>query len=139
MKRTLLLLACAAFVCLAMCGMGGCVERKMTITSDPPGALVRVSDVEVGRTPVTVDFTWYGDYELIFRMEGYKTLITHATFTPPWYEVPPIDLLSETAPWTYHDLRYLNFKLEKLAPLTDEEIIKRADELKKKALEPTQR
>jgi hypothetical protein len=122
-----------------MAGLGGCVERKMTITSEPAGALVRVSDVEVGRTPITVDFTWYGDYEIILRQEGYKTLITHATITPPWYEIPGIDLLSETAPWTYHDQRYLHFKLETLAPPTDEELIKRADELKKQALEPVMR
>ena len=29
---------------------GGCLERQMTITSQPEGALVYVSDVEVGRT-----------------------------------------------------------------------------------------
>jgi hypothetical protein len=119
--------------------MGGCVERKMTITSEPAGALVRVSDVEVGRTPVTVPFTWDGDYEFILRQEGYKTLVTHAKITPPWYEIPGIDLFSETAPWTYHDQRYMHFTMEKLVQPTDEQLIKNADELKKKALEPVQR
>jgi hypothetical protein len=122
-----------------MAALGGCVERKMTITSEPAGALVRVSDVEVGRTPVTVEFTWHGDYEIILRQEGYKTLVTHAIITPPWYEIPGIDLLSETAPWTYHEDRYLNFKMEKLTPPTNEQLIKNADELKKQALEPTTR
>jgi predicted ATPase len=73
--------------------LAGCVERELTITSQPEGALVYVSDVEVGRTPVTIPFTWYQNYDVILRMDGYQTLKTHARLTPPWYEVPPLDLL----------------------------------------------
>ena len=120
MKKTntyVLVLACVAVV-----GFGGCVEREMTITSEPAGALVFVSSEAIGRTPVTKKFEWYGDYEIILRFEekGYKTLKTSAHLTPPWYEIPPLDLFSQLAPWTYRDRRFLNFKLEKFKPSSDE-------------------
>jgi hypothetical protein len=120
--------------------LSGCVEREIAITSEPEGALVFVSDREMGRTPVTFAFTWYGDYDIILRdKEGYEALRTHAVINPPWYEVPPLDLLSHIAPWTYHDKRFLHYKLEKLKPLSDEELIKKADEMKRRTVEPAGR
>lgn len=121
---------------LAAAALCGCVEREITITSEPEGALVLLSDREVGRTPVTVPFTWYGDYDVIVRHEGYQTLKTHAEIAPPWYEVPPLDLFSHMAPWTYRDRRYLTYKLEKLALPDDGTLIKQAEEMRKETLSP---
>ena len=106
---------------------GGCVEREMTITSQPPGALVFVSDKEIGRTPVTQPFLWYGDYEIVLRRNGCQTLHTHANLRPPIYEIFPLDLLSELAPWTYHDRRYLHFEMKPRVQPRGEEQIKQAD------------
>ena len=97
--------------------LAGCVERELVITSEPSGALVYISDVEVGRTPLRHPFTWYGDYDIILRMDGWETLKTHRNLRMPAYEVPPADLFSHLAPWTYHDTRYLHFKLEKQKPV----------------------
>jgi hypothetical protein len=111
----------------ALLAVGGCVERKMTITSEPPGAIVRISNVEVGRTPLTIPFTWYGDYEITLEREGgYDAMRTHADINMPAYEVPPIDLLSELAPWTYTDYRYLHFRLRKTEEVSDQDLIERA-------------
>lgn len=114
----------------------GCVERELTITSEPEGALVYVSDEEVGRTPVTMPFTWYGDYDIIIRKDGYETLDTHAKMNMPWYEVPPIDLLSAVAPWTYHDRRYLHYELDPLTLPGDEELLEQAEQMKQETLQP---
>lgn len=73
-----------------------CVERTMKLTTQPPGALAIVNDEEVGITPTSFSFSWYGDYELIFRKRGYQTLRTHVRVSPPWYQIPPIDLIAET-------------------------------------------
>jgi len=124
--------------------LAGCVEREMTITSEPAGALVYVSDKEMGRTPVTFRFLWYGDYEVVLRHPGHKTLTASADITPPLYEIPPLDLLSEIAPWTYRDRRYLHYQLEALpSPATeeeaqrlDEELLQRAADMRQKNLEP---
>ncbi|MFP3937216.1 MAG: PEGA domain-containing protein [Phycisphaerae bacterium] len=127
----------AYFISLVAVGlMFGCVERELTITSEPEGALVYISDEEVGRTPVTVPFTWYGDYDIIVRRDGYETLDTHAKIHTPWYEVPPIDLLSALAPWTYHDRRYLHYKLEPLTLPDDEELLDQAEQMKQRTLQP---
>ena len=115
--------------------LAGCVERELTITSQPEGALVYVSDVEIGTTPVTVPFTWYGDYDIILRKPEYETLKTHANINVPWYEVPPLDLLSAVAPWTYHDDRYLHYQLQPLDLPQDRELIDNAQLLRERNLE----
>jgi hypothetical protein len=76
--------------------LAGCVERRVKITTEPPGALVLVNDEEVGISPVSFSFVWYGDYDLMFRKPGYKTLKTHARVNAPWYQLPPFDLVAET-------------------------------------------
>jgi hypothetical protein len=117
---------------LAAAALGGCVEREMKITTEPAGALVYVSDREVGRTPLSLPFTWYGDYDVLIRMNGYQTLRANADISPPWYEVPPLDLLSHMAPWTYHDQRFLHYKLEKQEELTDEQLMKQAEDMRRR-------
>lgn len=108
----------------------------MIVTSEPAGALVFISDREVGRTPVTQPFTWYGDYDIVLRKEGSETLETHANLLPPWYELPPLDLLSALAPWTYHDRRYLHYELKPLSLPDDEQLLRSARELRERAAEP---
>jgi hypothetical protein len=125
-----------SLVCLLALAPAGCVERSFTLTSNPPGALVMLSSEEIGRTPVTIPFTWYGDYEVILRLEGYETLKTHHNLKPPVYEVFPLDFFSEIAPWTYRDRRSAHFELTKRTPPSDETLMQRADELRLRAVGP---
>jgi len=115
---------------IAAVALGGCVERQIKITTEPAGALVKLSDREVGRTPVTVPFTWYGDYDVQISLDGYQSVRTHAEISPPWYEVPPLDLFSHMAPWTYHDNRFLHYELEKRPEVTDEQLIEQAKDMR---------
>jgi len=124
-----------ALALVAAAGLGGCLEREMIISSQPPGALVWVSDVEVGRTPVTFPFTWYGDYDIILRLDGYQTLKTHAQISPPPQEVPPLDFFCEIAPWTFRDRRWLDYKLEPYRAPGDDELIQRAESLRQENLQ----
>ena len=123
-KFALLLLLGAALA-------GGCLEQKLKVTSEPAGALVIISDKEVGRTPLTIDFTWYGDYEIILRYpeKGFETIKTHEDISPRWWGYPPIDLFASIMPWKVSDKRYLHYKLTKLAPVSDEMLIKRAEQM----------
>jgi len=120
----LLLLFCVAIV-------SGCLEQTLTVTSEPEGALVVISDKEVGRTPLTIDFTWYGDYEVIIRYpeKGYDTITTNANISPKWYTHVPLDLFADMMPWTIHDKRYLHYKLKKLKLPDDKTLIKRAEQM----------
>jgi hypothetical protein len=93
---------------------GGCVERTLTVQSDPPGALVYLNDQEIGRTPMEHDFLWYGKYDVALRMDGYETLKTTASVTAPVYEFPPIDLLAELVPIIFKDKHNLHYDLTPL-------------------------
>ncbi len=115
-----------AILAVAAALVGGCVEREWTIRSEPAGAIVYVSHVEKGRTPVTFEFTWYGEYEVELRKEGYETLKTSVKLDPPPYEWPVADFFSAVAPWTYRDQRETLHILKKAKPPTDAELKKKA-------------
>jgi hypothetical protein len=82
----------------ALWSMVGCVQRTIHITSNPPGALVHLNDEEVGRTPVTVPFTFYGTYDVRMRADGYRPLWTKHKTDMPWWELPGPDLVAEVIP-----------------------------------------
>ncbi len=126
--RTTLHAAAVALVMLA-----GCIDQKLTITSAPPGAAVWVSDVEKGRTPLIIDYTYTGDYAIELRLDGYQTLKTHANIKPAWYQIPPMDFFAELWPGTIHDHRYLDFTLEKLVLPGNDQLIQHAEELRREA------
>jgi hypothetical protein len=106
--------------------LGGCAQRTLTITSDPPGALVWLNDAEIGRTPITTEVADYGDYELILRHEGHETLKTSRGFWPAIYMIPPLDFLSELVGARHH--KTWNFVLEPATTQPAAGIITRAEE-----------
>ncbi len=83
---------------LAVLLLPACTERRIHITSDPSGALVALNDVEVGRTPCEVDFTYFGVYDVRLKKPGYEPLITKAEAEPPFHEWPGIDLAAMVIP-----------------------------------------
>lgn len=91
---------------LRLCGVclfllsAGCVDRRISITSEPPGAQVFLNDSDVGRTPVEVNFTYFGTYDVRLRKEGYEPLVTKANAKAPIHEWPGIDLLFLPMPFT---------------------------------------
>lgn len=111
--------------------LAGCVQRTLTITTRPSGALVMLNDQEVGRTPVTANFEWYGDYDVICRLAEYETLKTHTRVDAPWYEWPPFDFVAEVLwPWAVHDRHYREFTLTPKEYPTPEALLERADALR---------
>jgi len=108
----------------------GCVRRTMVITTEPPQALVFLNDQEVGRSEVSTDFLWYGDYDVIVRKEGYATLKANWSVKAPWYQVPPIDFFAEILwPGRIHDVRENHFVLTPQDLPSSEELLGRAEEL----------
>jgi hypothetical protein len=111
MSRRLLVIAVIALLIPLL--LTGCVRRSLTVKSDPPGALVYLNGVEVGRTPMTRDFTWYGTYDVVLRKEGYETLKTRGEVIAPWWQWVPIDLAAELLP--LHDKRELAYTMKPYA------------------------
>lgn len=114
----------------------GCLERKISITSEPPGAVCWVNDVEVGRTPVETDFTFYGEYDVRLKLEGYEPLRTHATAEAPLHEYPPFDFFATIIPADFEHTVKWHFVLEKRPEEAkqpadaERELIERARELR---------
>ncbi len=121
---------------LVLLTCAGCVERTARIKTHPTGALVTVNDEERGVSPVKFDFLWYGDYDIIIRKPGYKTLKTHYRIDAPWYEWPPLDVFAEVlVPTMIHDQRQLpTFELEPAEAPNREEVLERATELRDRAI-----
>ena len=91
---------------------GGCVERRLTIKTDPSGSIVQLNDEEIGVSPVTVDFNWYGDYKVRIRKEGYETLDTHRKLKAPLHDRFPFDFFAGVWPGTVAHNDAWTFKLE---------------------------
>lgn len=128
-------IAAAALTCAAV--SGGCLERTITVTSEPPGAIVTLNDVEIGRTPVTTGFTYFGVYDVRVRKGGYEPLATKRETATPIWEYPGIDLLAIMAPWRVKTSLDWHFELEpSLEPGSAEaleaegELLERATELR---------
>ena len=112
----------------------GCVERKLTINTEPAGALVSLNDEEIGTSPVTVEFNWYGDYKVRISKQGYETLNTHRKLKGPLYDVFPIDFFAEILwPGRIVDEYEWSFSLVPYQPPQRESLLNAAQEMKKTA------
>jgi hypothetical protein len=96
---------------MALIAVGGCVDRIMTINSDPDGAVIYLNDQEIGRTPLTHDFQQYGNYQLEVRKDGYETLKGTQVMEEPWWQLIPFDLATELIPIRFLDRRYYHYTL----------------------------
>lgn len=91
---------------------GGCIRRSLSITSTPPGALVWVNHREVGRTPVSVDFTHYGTYDVRIERDGMEPLMTSRKASAPAWDLPGPDLVVEVLPFQANSRVHWHFDLE---------------------------
>ena len=93
-KNTKVALRFLALTFLAFAATG-CVNRKLTINTVPQGGLVMLNDEEIGIAPVTVGFSWYGDYRVRVEKQGYDTLNTHRDLKAPLHDRFPFDFFVE--------------------------------------------
>jgi hypothetical protein len=134
----LLLLSCCCIL------FTGCVERIMQVRSEPAGALVRVDGKPVGRTPVDVPFTHYGNRLVTLELDEYQMSRQLVHLETPWHLTFPLDIVFDVAfPITFLDYHPVEVTLERQETLPDrDEILDRAERMrdvfedeKKRALE----
>ena len=128
-KHNLVVLTVAGLIAAII--LGGCVERNLTINTNPQGALVVLNDEEIGASPVTVSFEWYGDYDVRISKEGFETLKTHRNLKAPWYDNFPFDFFAWLNPERIVDEYEWTFELAPKKEISREELIQDAEELKK--------
>lgn len=82
---------------MALCALllTGCVRRRLTVRSNPPGAQVFVDNQEIGTTPCSASFVYYGTRSITVMKDGYRTEKILQKLNAPWYEIPPLDFVSE--------------------------------------------
>ncbi len=106
MKRTIIVI-----LLLCLC-LNGCVERMISVNTTPPGAIIWLNGDEIGASPVTTSFLWYGQYEIEIKQDGYQTLKTTRKANPPIYQWPIIDFFSECLfPFQLTDHHQWDFEL----------------------------
>jgi len=132
-----LILALVGACLVASTGCTGRVMRTIAVESEPQGAIVWLNDNEVGRTPVTVPFTWYGVYRIRLEAEGYETLTVYERVAAPWYQWVGIDLAFETViPGTRRDEhRFGPYLLKRAAAADSDRLLERARAFGKEAEE----
>ncbi|MBN1588863.1 MAG: PEGA domain-containing protein [Pirellulales bacterium] len=109
----------------------------MTIRSNPPGAMVYVDDYDVGTTPVSANFTYYGTRKIRLVKDGYETLTVMQPMPTPWYEIPPLDFFTENLlPGELRDRRVFTYQLRPQMVVQAEHLIGRAEQLRARGQMP---
>lgn len=122
-----------AALVLAFCvaSLSGCVQRRLVIRSNPPGALVYIDDYQIGTTPIATNFTYYGTRKIRLVKDGYETLTVMQTIPPPWYQIPPLDFFTENVlPGELRDHRTFEYQLMPQTVVPTEQLLSRAESLR---------
>ncbi len=128
--------------CVVLAGLillPGCVRRRLMVRSNPPGAMVYVDNQLIGTTPCATDFIYYGTREMRLVKAGYETLTINQPIPAPWYQIPPLDFVSENlTPHKIQDFRTVTYDLVPQVIVPTEQLLGRAEELRASTLQGSQ-
>jgi len=114
-----------------------CVQRRLTIRSNPPGALVYVDDYQIGTTPVSTDFVYYGTRKIRLVLSGYETMTVLQPIPTPWYEYLGLDFVSENlVPGEIRDERVVDYQLKPQMIVPSPQVLGRGENLRHAAVAP---
>ncbi len=122
-----------ALLAMVLCAsQSGCVQRRLTVRTNPPGALLYVDDYPIGTTPCSTNFIYYGTRKIRLVKDGYETLTVMQSIPAPWYEYTPCDFVAENfVPGQIHDQRTLDFQLRPQIVVPSEQLLLRAEGLRR--------
>jgi hypothetical protein len=124
--------ACLTAVAVLLCA--GCVERRYTLRTNPPGALAIVNGEEVGQTPVSRSFYYYGDREITFLLDGYETKTLIQPMKAPWWDNLFTEFFTENlVPFNLRDEREFSYQLTTASPPRAGDLRDRAEQLRSDA------
>lgn len=113
----------------------GCMHRRLTIRSDPPGAAVMVDGEEVGYTPASIDYTYYGTREITLMKDGYRTFKAPIKLATPWYQIFPLEFITDNFALTkINDRREVTYTLARDEIEPTQMLEERAGSLRSEAL-----
>lgn len=130
-KKSAFILFGLASLCIML---PGCVRRRMTVRTNPAGAMVYVDRQPIGKTPASHSFTYYGARHFEIVKDGYRTEEFLRTFNPPWYQIPPLDFFSETLwPFEQRDERIIDVQMVPETNVPTDALLASADGLRLQA------
>lgn len=110
------------------------MRRRLTITSDPPGALVYLNDQEIGKTPIAYNFIYSGAYKIRCSKDSYETKTVMHRVGTPWYLYPGVDFFSENfVPGQISDLQSCHVELEPKRVVPVNELLEEAVKMRNEA------
>ncbi len=112
----------------------GCVTRRYTVRTDPPGALVIVNDEALGPAPASRSFVYYGDRKITLILDGYETQTLIQPVNAPWWDNYLTEFFTECmVPWVIDDEQEFTYKLTPAQTPTVEAVRGRAEGLRTEA------
>jgi hypothetical protein len=121
----------ALLVLLAPTLSSGCVERRYTLRTDPPGALAIVNGEEIGQTPVSRSFYYYGDREITFLLDEYETKTVIQPVKAPWWDNLFTEFFTENlVPFNLRDEREFSYQLTRASSPRAGDLRDRAEQLR---------
>lgn len=118
----------------AMAVLTGCVERRYTLRTDPPGALAIVNGDEIGTTPVSRSFYYYGDREITFILDEHETRTIIQPINAPWWDNLLTEFFTENLiPFTMRDERTYQYDLRRTDMSDAKDLLERAEKLRSEA------
>lgn len=126
----------AAILATSVALASGCngVRRRLTITSEPSGAVVYLNNKEIGKTPIATNFLYSGTYNIRCYKEGYETTEKAYTTGTPWYLWPGFDFFSENfVPGEIRDEQSCHVELPLKREIPENELLEAATRLREEA------
>ena len=112
----------------------GCVERRYTLRTNPPGALAIVNGEEIGQTPVSAQFFYYGDREITLIRDGYETRTVIQPINAPWWDNLFTEFFTENlVPFHLRDEREFSYQLMPASMPQASDLRDRAEDLRGQA------
>ena len=128
--------AFAAILATAVAVASGCngVRRRLTVTSEPSGAVAYLNNKEIGKTPISTNFLYSGTYNIRCYKEGYETTEKQYTTGTPWYLWPGFDFFSENfVPGEIRDEQSCHVELPLKREVPENELLEAATRLREEA------
>ena len=125
-------------VVIALSLLPGCVRRRLTVRTKPAGADVYVDSKYLGKSPISSSTLYYGTRQVEVVRDGFRTEKILRKFTPPWYQFPPLDFVTETLwPWELRDERVVDVTMVPQQPITGDALNANANQLRLQAAQQT--
>jgi PEGA domain-containing protein len=95
---------------------------------------VYVDNYPIGTTPVSTNFTHYGTRSIRLVKGGFETQTAEERIAAPWYEVPPLDFVSENlVPGEIRDHRTFDYQMHPQMVVPSNLLLDRAEDLRSRA------